>query len=61
MHLFSEPWLAVASVLVAIREGLGTADKLEHKRLTWPSEAELIATEGLKDEMPAILFDDFPI
>jgi hypothetical protein len=54
LHNFSEPWMAVATILYQIRAGALVKDKWEHKQLPLPTEAEVA---DLRAEMPKLLFE----
>ena len=49
-----DAWKAVASLLISLRAGILAEDKMEHKRLYAPSDADI---ESVRAELPEILFD----
>jgi hypothetical protein len=54
LKAFPEPWMAVASILLYMRQGQFVEDKESHQRIPAPSPEDLAAVRG---EMPPMLFD----
>ena len=54
LHNYGHAWKAVASLLISLRAGILAEDKMEHKRLYAPSDADI---ESVRAELPDILFD----
>jgi hypothetical protein len=52
MDIWAEPWMSVAYILLYMRGGCFTLDKLEHQLIDFISDEEI---QGVHDEMPATM------